>query len=163
MTTNINFEVCKQVSDSDFLKLSSKVHPMIEEVIFARYATIGTVCYVDIVKDFLVSYSCLTIRPRKNKLNGKFLYYYLKSETFKTDVIQYINSNTQSNVGLDSLQKVYIILPNINDQLAIISYLDTKCTEIDKLIVKKEQLIEELETYKKSLIYEYVTGKKEVC
>ena len=53
--------------------------------------------------------------------------------------------------------------PHISEQEEIVSYLDNKCSEIDKLIMKKEQLIEELETYKKSLIYEYVTGKKEVC
>ena len=53
--------------------------------------------------------------------------------------------------------------PHIREQEEIVSYLDNKCSEIDKLIMKKEQLREELETYKKSLIYEYVTGKKEVC
>lgn len=53
--------------------------------------------------------------------------------------------------------------PHISEQEEIVSYLDNKCSEIDKLIMKKEQLREELETYKKSLIYEYVTGKKEVC
>jgi hypothetical protein len=44
----------------------------------------------------------------------------------------------------------------------IVNYLDTKCAEIDNLISKKEQYINEIENYKKSLIYEYVTGKKEV-
>ena len=44
----------------------------------------------------------------------------------------------------------------------IIDYLDAKCAEIDALIAKKEAFVEEMETYKKSLIYEYVTGKKEV-
>ena len=56
----------------------------------------------------------------------------------------------------------FLLLPD-DEQEKIVSYLDNKCSEIDKLIMKKEQLIEELETYKKSLIYEYVTGKKEVC
>ena len=48
------------------------------------------------------------------------------------------------------------------EQQEIVEYLDRKCSEIDTLISKKEQLITELEAYKKSLIYEYVTGKKEV-
>ena len=46
--------------------------------------------------------------------------------------------------------------------MKIASYLDTKCSEIDSLIKSKEKLIEELTAYRKSLIYEYVTGKKEV-
>lgn len=50
----------------------------------------------------------------------------------------------------------------LDEQKEISNYLDVKCFEIDNLISKKEQLITELESYKKSLIYEYVTGKKEV-
>ena len=50
----------------------------------------------------------------------------------------------------------------VAEQQEIATYLDTKCAEIDLIIEKKEQLIEELGSYKKSLIYEYVTGKKEV-
>ena len=48
------------------------------------------------------------------------------------------------------------------EQEEIAQYLDVKCGEIDKIITEKEALVSELENYKKSLIYEYVTGKKEV-
>lgn len=50
----------------------------------------------------------------------------------------------------------------MDEQIEIANYLEKKCSEIDTLIYKKEQFITELESYKKSLIYEYVTGKKEV-
>ena len=49
-----------------------------------------------------------------------------------------------------------------DEQKEITDYLDAKCAEIDGLIAKKEQLVKELENYKKSLIYEVVTGKREV-
>ena len=52
--------------------------------------------------------------------------------------------------------------PPKEEQEAIAKYLDEKCTEIDNLISAKEKLVEEMENYKKSLIYEYVTEKKEV-
>ena len=117
---------------------------------------------MDVNDSFLVSYSCLTIKPIKRILNGKFLFYYLKSQTFFEDVQQYIKSNTQSNVGLDSMSKVKIILPSMSEQQEIADYLDRKCAEIDSLIAAKEQLLTELESYKKSVIYEYVTGKKEI-
>ena len=162
IASKIDFENCKHISDSDYKDLSKKIHPVLDDVIFARYATIGTVCYVDIQKDFLVSYSCLTIRPNSEKLFGKFLYYYLISDTFKIEVSQYINSNTQSNVGLDSLQKVYMVLPNKTEQQQIAEYLDKKCSEIDKAIGDKQQVIEKFTEYKKSLIYECVTGKRKV-
>ena len=55
-----------------------------------------------------------------------------------------------------------LLLPSEKEQQEIATYLDTKCAEIDRIIEKKVRLIEELGSYKKSLIYEYVTGKKEV-
>lgn len=53
-------------------------------------------------------------------------------------------------------------LPIYAEQHEIAEYLDSKCQDIDNIIGKKQQLITELEAYKKSLIYEYATGKKEV-
>lgn len=78
------------------------------------------------------------------------------------DISQYVNSNTQSNVGLDSLKKAHIVLPKKEEQEKIAAYLDKKCGEIDNAIKDKEQLIEKLTEYKKSLIYECVTGKRKV-
>ena len=51
---------------------------------------------------------------------------------------------------------------DMDEQQEIVEYLDSKCAAIDTLISKKQQFIDELTAYKKSLIYEYVTGKKEV-
>lgn len=70
------------------------------------------------------------------------------------NVIQIINSTTQGSIPC--------IVPSIPEQKEIAAYLDVKCAEIDGLIAKKEQLVKELESYKKSLIYEVVTGKREV-
>lgn len=70
------------------------------------------------------------------------------------NVIQIINSTTQGNISC--------IVPSISEQREITAYLDAKCAEIDGLIEEKEQLVKELESYKKSLIYEVVTGKREV-
>ena len=53
-------------------------------------------------------------------------------------------------------------IPNIVEQCEISTFLNKKCSELDSLIASKEKFITELESYKKSLIYEYVTGKKEV-
>jgi len=62
----------------------------------------------------------------------------------------------------DKFLNFLIPIPPLQEQQEIASYLDKKCAEIDTLITKKEQFLKELESYKKSLIYEYVTGKKEV-
>ena len=65
-------------------------------------------------------------------------------------------------VSKEDLKSIVIPQPPVEEQREIISYLDSKCSEIDALIAKKEQFLAELENYKKSMIYEYVTGKKEV-
>jgi type I restriction enzyme S subunit len=65
-------------------------------------------------------------------------------------------------VSPDFVNDCYLHIPPIEEQIEIAEYLDSKCSEMDTLIEKKTALLEEMETYKKSVIYEYVTGKKEV-
>ena len=88
---------------------------------------------------------------------------------FKTP--RYINEFKKKSSGVGAgltrlytgdLYSIYCALPPLDEQKEIADYLDAKCAEIDKLIAKKEQLVKELESYKKSLIYEVVTGKREV-
>ena len=100
---------------------------------------------------------------RPFNIQTRFLFYYLQNESFKK-----IGCSTMTGTGgLKRVSPTFVQnypIPHFNktEQNDIVNYLDVKCAEIDKLITKKEQLIAELETYKKSLIYEYVTGKKEV-
>ena len=73
-----------------------------------------------------------------------------------------MNGTCAANLSAENVGNYYITLPISTEQKEIADYLDAKCAEIDKLIAKKEQLVKELESYKKSLIYEVVTGKREV-
>ena len=73
-----------------------------------------------------------------------------------------MGSGVRQNVTFNDVKKLPIILPTKIIQDEIIKYVEKKATNIDNLVNKKEKTIEELERYKKSLIYEYVTGKKEV-
>lgn len=68
----------------------------------------------------------------------------------------------QWDLSSDELDNILVIIPAISEQQKIADYLDENCIEIDNLIAKKEKYIAEIENYKKSLIFEYVTGKKEV-
>ena len=70
--------------------------------------------------------------------------------------------STVPSVRLPMLTNFIVCCPNITEQQAIADYLDKKCGEIDELITIKQQKIESLKEYKKSVIYEYVTGKREV-
>lgn len=71
-------------------------------------------------------------------------------------------SSSMQNISINDFTSNYLPIPAFSEQKEIADYLDAKCAEIDRLIAKKEQLVKELESYKKSLIYEVVTGKREV-
>ena len=107
--------------------------------------------------DYAVYYST-------GRANLKFLEY-----LFKTP--QYISEFKKKSSGVGAgltrlytgdLYSIYCALPSIEEQEEIVAYIVEKCAYMDELISKKEEFLVELENYKKSLIYEYVTGKKEV-
>lgn len=91
-------------------------------------------------------------------------YKYLFKEKGFIDVM---NSYTMSlrdgkNIAFDDFGDTFIPVPPLDEQQEIADYLDDKCAEIERIIADKKTQIETLDGYKKSLIYEYVTGKKEV-
>ena len=96
--------------------------------------------------------------------NVKYLEYLFKTPQY---IAEFRKKSSGVGAGLTRLYtgdlfSIYCSLPPIEEQEEIIAYLDKKCTEMDKLISRKTALLEEMESYKKSVIYEYVTGKKEV-
>ena len=66
-------------------------------------------------------------------------------------------------ISRTQLGNIFLPIPPSSEQAFIVSYLDEKCAAIDDVIAEKEELIGELENYKKSLIFEVVTGKRRVC
>lgn len=65
-------------------------------------------------------------------------------------------------INQEEIAQIIVCCPDESSQLECAAFLDNKCAQIDKLIALKQSKIEKLEQYKRSLIYEYVTGKKEV-
>lgn len=89
-------------------------------------------------------------------------FYYLFYALEELDINPYITGSAQPKLSQEKLQNIWVPLPDLEEQQEIATYIRSKCAEIDGLIAKKEQLVKELESYKKSLIYEVVTGKREV-
>ena len=93
----------------------------------------------------------------------EYVYYYTNSSIYDTWKNSIFIQSTIQNIGADRYSNMPIIVPNnIEEQRSIVEYLNERCVSIDALIRKKQQYLTEIENYKKSLIYEYVTGKKEV-
>lgn len=96
-------------------------------------------------------------------IDSKFVAYSLLSDyVLKNQLYLSRMRSAQPHLNAEEVGVVKLIVPPSKDQKQITNYLDRKCTEIDNLITKKQELITQLEQYKKSLIYECVTGKKEV-
>ena len=105
----------------------------------------------------------IRFRPNENnQLTSKYARYYLEASFIRDFFAKEMNLVTRASLSQPLLKKLPIILPSVNEQKEIVSYLDKQTNRIDKLISDKEKVIKELEQYKKTLIYEYVTGKKEV-
>ena len=95
--------------------------------------------------------------------NIRTLYLFYVFSAMKDEFTRTAIKSTQLNLNIDRVKETFIpVTLNVNEQCEIENYLESKCAEIDELIAKKEQLVKELESYKKSLIYEVVTGKREV-
>lgn len=150
-----------RINEIEFAKYKQPIMNENTILITLNGATYGKTSYYNNEKILLgKSAGYITLKCKESK---QFLRYYLQSTIAKTIMDLSLNGTTIANLSLTTLNNFLIIYPSIVEQQEIVSYLNAKCAEIDKLIKKKEQLISELETYKKSLIYEYVTGKKEVC
>ena len=96
--------------------------------------------------------------------NKRYLMYYLRNMAYG-DVFLALSTGIRvrsCDLNWKKLGEIRIVLPPIDEQEAISAYLDEKCAIIDQSIADKQTQIETLKSYKSSLIYEYVTGKKQV-
>ncbi len=113
------------------------------------------------IENCYVQNSVMIVR-RKKHVPEKWLYYIIYM-LVKNNYIDYVcNKATIPHFTKDKLNNTPVVFYKEEQMKKMIAYLDHKCSQIDKLIALKQQKIEKLQQYKKSLIYEYVTGKKEV-
>ena len=137
-----------------------KVYPndMIVNIILCWMGAIGRSNYAGVTSP------AYDVYVPSSKIECKFYHYYFRTLGFSGDCykngrgIMAMRWRTYS----DQFRSIKVVVPPLEEQKEIVGYLDAKCAEIDRLIAKKEQLAKELESYKKSLIYEVVTGKREI-
>ena len=158
---DINGNILKECKNRISFKVLSK-YPALKLyhapfIIIAMYgASIGNLS-ISII-DGCVNQACCVFSHTSQ--NFQYMFYCLK--TVQPYLIRKAVGGGQPNVSQEILKSLWVPLPPLDEQKEIADYLDAKCVEIDGLITRKEQLVKELESYKKSLIYEVVTGKREV-
>lgn len=97
----------------------------------------------------------------KGVASARYYYYYYLMLDYTKELLP-LAKNLRHSLTEEQLGSIKQLVPPLSEQEAIAEYLDKKCAEIDRTIADKKAQIETLDGYKKSLIYEYVTGKKEV-
>ncbi len=160
--SEVSLDDCKQVSHRDYKELSKRIKTSKGDIVMARYATIGTLMYVDVDVEMLVSYSCVTLKTNQSKMIGRYLFQYMKSDAFRQGVEHRINTNTQGNVGIKDLQGVNVAVPPIDEQEAIAAFLASENLKMDALNDKAESTTALLKERRTALISAAVTGKIDV-
>lgn len=160
----INWNSCVHISEERF-KQDALIHIEENDLLITKDGTIGKLA---IVKNCPLKVSLnsgvMIIRQLKTDLYSEmFLYYTLMSNQFiKWFTLSDTGSSTIKHLTQEKFYNFSFAFPSLIEQKEISSYLDTKCSKIDAIISAKQDQLAKLEEYKKSLIYEYVTGKKEV-
>lgn len=146
-----------KASNADGYKLVYE-NDIVVNIILCWMGAIGRSAY------FGVTSPAYDVYSPKQKTNSKFYHYLFRTNGFSGDCykvgrgIMAMRWRTYS----EQFRAIKVVSPPQSEQEEIVEYLDEKCEGIDDLIAKKQQYLTEIENYKKSLIYEYVTGKKEV-
>ena len=127
--------------------LYSKIRPKLNKVTIAPF---DGLCSADMY-------------PIETKINTEFFVYELRADSFLSQISLITEDRVKMpKINQEELGNIPFAVPPGEEQKEIVSFLNEKCASFDRIIGKKELLIAELESYKKSLIFEYVTGKKEV-
>ena len=151
------------ISEIFYQECCKKYIPQIDDIYMIKSgATTGRVAIVDADIKFTIWSPLAVFRCNKERMLPRFLFYQLQSNGYQKQIELNWSYGTQQNIGMRTLEKLILSVPPLPEQYSIADYLDKKCSEIDKQISIKQQKIEKLKEYKKSLIFECVTGKRKV-
>lgn len=172
----------QKVSDKDFMPLSVTMKGILPQLETAAKTNDGDNRKLVRVGDFAINSrsdrrgSCgisdydgsvsliNTILKPRNRMNAKYYNWLFHTPMFADEFYKWGHGIVDDlwTTNWSEMKRISIPLPPLDEQQEIAEYLDNKCAEIERIIADKKLQIETLDGYKKSLIYEYVTGKKEV-
>ena len=159
----INFELMRGYISEEYCNLCDlRYKPQKNDILIIKLgASTGQVAMVETDERFNIWVPLAAVRCNEQAV-PRFVYYAFQSDYFIKQMELSWTFGTQQTLGVKTIERLRIIVPNVDEQQQIADYLDKKCSAIDSAIAKKQAIIEKLTAYKKSLIYEVVTGKREV-
>lgn len=160
-TGYIDFENCLKTSKETYeYFVATGCKPQQGDVLISKDGTVGKTVIVADNRDFVIASSLVILRPNLKIISTEFLNYSLQSSIVQETLLMLMHGSGLKRVSVKKNSNLLIVLPTHQEQKSISEYLDKTCTSIDSTIEQKQKLIEKLTEYKKSLIYECVTGKK---
>ena len=130
-------------------------------IIVKTGSSFGKIAWVDTI-DHEMTLNPQLVVLKNIKISKKFLFYALGTPLFKRQAEETVVGGTIPTMSQTSISNFKIVLPSKSEQQKIVDYLDQKVSQIQKIIESKQQQNNQLTEYKHSLIFEYVTGKKQV-
>ena len=140
-------------------------HPKIhkDQLLIVQTGDIGQVGLVNSDYDNCNCHALIIVSLNKQIVLPKFVTYYFMGHPGKELLLRTKTGALLPHLNSTRIGSTPICYPSYKEQEQIAEFLDTKCSEINSLICEKEAMIADLEAYKKSLIFEVVTGKRKVC
>ena len=132
------------------------------DIVTVHTGDVGTSAIINETYHMSHGFATIISRLKTKTVNNQFLCWLYNSEIFKEMSIAYSTGDGRQNLNLYDFVDFYILIPTLKEQMEIVNWLNLKCTEIDNFIENKQQQLLLIQEHKKSLIYEYVTGKKRV-
>ena len=156
---SIDFEhIWGFISKDYYNECCKKYTPQIDDIYMIKSgATTGKVAIVNTKRLFTIWSPLAVFRANTFIIRPKYLFYFLQSPMYLSQVELGWNYGTQQNIGMRVLEQLYICYPSPAEQQQIVHFLDRKCTAIDTAIEKTKKSIEKLEEYKKAVITKAVT------
>lgn len=150
-----------EISKKDFLSIVKCGFPKKNDVLFTTVGSIGRTLVYKEDRPNAFQRSVFFIRPPKN-INPQYLSYFFRSKYFKDQLSLYVKQTAQSGIYAEDFKRIYLLIPTLEEQINIVEKITSVSRQVNYCIEINDHKIKELLEYKNSLIYEYVSGKKEV-
>lgn len=159
----INFDKMRGYISEEYCDLCDKRYkPQRDDILIIKLGgSTGQVAIVDTDRRFNIWVPLAALRCNDEAL-PQYVYYVFQSDYMIKQMELSWTYGTQETLGIKTIERLRIILPPKKEQIRIVEYLDNKIDNINELIEEKEKLVSDLEIYRKTIIYEVVTGKRKV-
>lgn len=157
----IDLDSANHISYEDFILIYKRSNVEKYDLIMPMIGTIGSPVIVETDRKFAIKNVAL-LKMNGDKYISKYVYYQFHSSYIEQQMKLNSKGGVQLFISMEIISRLNMFITNREEIIKIVNYLDEKTKLIDDSIAIKEKQLQNLEDYKKSLIYEYVTGKKEV-